>query len=170
MLKLLSDENFNGDIVRGLFLRQPNLDLLRVQDVGLQEVDDPAILNWAVENDRIILTHNRATMPNFAYERLLKGEQMLGLFVANDRMPVRQAIDELLLLVDGGEQAEWKGIVLLFALMKYKSKQYINFWENKTHEPFRTLHSSSGDDHAGDAGYPYFWSHELHSVTNQCIA
>ncbi|MEH2448066.1 MAG: DUF5615 family PIN-like protein [Nostoc sp.] len=47
MLKLLSDENFNGDIVRGLFLRQPNLDLLRVQDVGLQEVADPAILNWA---------------------------------------------------------------------------------------------------------------------------
>ena len=41
MLRLLSDENFNGDIVRGLFLRQPNLDLLRVQDVGLREADDP---------------------------------------------------------------------------------------------------------------------------------
>jgi hypothetical protein len=26
MLSLLSDENFNGDIVRGLFLRQSNLD------------------------------------------------------------------------------------------------------------------------------------------------
>jgi hypothetical protein len=39
MLSLLSDENFNGDIVRGLLLRQPNLDLLRVQDVGLREVD-----------------------------------------------------------------------------------------------------------------------------------
>lgn len=55
MLKLLSDENFNGDIVRGLFLRQPNLDLLRVQDVGLQEIDDPTILNWAAGSDRIIL-------------------------------------------------------------------------------------------------------------------
>ena len=37
MLRLLSDENFNGDIVRGLGLRQPDLDLLRVQDVGLRE-------------------------------------------------------------------------------------------------------------------------------------
>jgi Domain of unknown function (DUF5615) len=45
MLRFLSDENFNGDIVRGLFLRQQNLDLLRVQDVGLREIDDPAILN-----------------------------------------------------------------------------------------------------------------------------
>lgn len=30
MLRLLTDENFNGDIVRGLFLRQPNLELLRL--------------------------------------------------------------------------------------------------------------------------------------------
>ena len=80
MLRLLSDENFNGDIVRGLFLRQPDLDLLRVQDVGLQETDDPAILDWAANEARIVLTHDRATMPDFAYERLLKGKQMPGLF------------------------------------------------------------------------------------------
>jgi hypothetical protein len=53
MLNLLSDENFNGDIVRGLFLRQPQLNLLRVQDVGLQTIDDPTILAWAASNGRI---------------------------------------------------------------------------------------------------------------------
>jgi Domain of unknown function (DUF5615) len=116
MLRLLSDENFNGDVVRGLFLRQSNLDLLRVQDVGLREVDDPAILDWAAINDRIVLTHDRATMPDFAYERLLKSEQMSGLFVINDRMLIRQAIDELLLLVTCSEQAEWKGVVLYLPL------------------------------------------------------
>ena len=76
MLRLLSDENFNGDIIRGLFLRQPDIELLRVQDVGLREVDDPEILCWAAANDRIVLTHDRATMPDFAYERLLREEHM----------------------------------------------------------------------------------------------
>jgi predicted nuclease of predicted toxin-antitoxin system len=85
MLRLLSDENFNGDIVRGLFLRQPNLDLLRVQDVGLREVDDLAILDWAATNNRIVLTHDRATMPDFAYERLLRGEQMSGLLIVRQQ-------------------------------------------------------------------------------------
>ncbi len=33
MLGLLSDENFNGQIVRGLFRAQPELDLVRVQVV-----------------------------------------------------------------------------------------------------------------------------------------
>ncbi|MBD2500784.1 DUF5615 family PIN-like protein [Anabaena azotica] len=116
MLSLLSDENFNGDIVRGLFLRQPNLDLLRVQDVGLREVDDPAILDWAAINERILLTHDRATMPDFAYNRLVQGEAMAGMFVVNDRMLIRQAIDELLLLINFSEQAEWQGVVLYLPL------------------------------------------------------
>ena len=102
--------------MRGLFLRQPTLDLLRVQDVGLRKVDDPAILDWAASNGRILLTHDRATMPDFAYERLSQGQQMSGLFVINDRMPVRQVIDELLLLLDCTKQDEWKGIVLYLPL------------------------------------------------------
>ena len=64
MLRLLTDENFNGDIIRGLLLREPDLDLVRVQDVGLAGNDDQEILAWAAENDRIVLTHDRATMPD----------------------------------------------------------------------------------------------------------
>jgi predicted nuclease of predicted toxin-antitoxin system len=56
-----ADENFNGDIVRALLWRQPDLDIVRVQDVGLAGVGDPEILAWAAANDRIILTHDRAT-------------------------------------------------------------------------------------------------------------
>jgi predicted nuclease of predicted toxin-antitoxin system len=111
MLRLLSDENFNGDIVRGLLLRRPDLDLVRVQDVGLAETDDPDILAWAAENSRILLTHDRATMPDFAYARVAAGQAMPGVFVLNDRLPVRQAIDELLLINACSEQGEWAGRV-----------------------------------------------------------
>jgi hypothetical protein len=55
-------------------------------------------------------------MPDFAYKRLVRGEPMAGLFVVNDRMLIRQAINELLLLVDCSEQAEWKGVVLYLPL------------------------------------------------------
>ena len=116
MLSLLSDENFNGDIIRGLFLRQPDLDLVRVQDVGLQELDDPTILEWAANNERIIVTHDRATMPNFAYDRLVKEKAMTGLFVANDRISIKQSIDEILLLANYTEKKEWQGIVLYLPL------------------------------------------------------
>jgi hypothetical protein len=38
-MRLLSDENFNGAILRGLIRRLPELDLVRVQDVGLIHSD-----------------------------------------------------------------------------------------------------------------------------------
>jgi hypothetical protein len=98
MLRLASDENFNEDIVRGLLLRRPELDLIRIQDAGLEGRDDPAVLAWAAENDWILLTHDRATMPDYAFTRIGAGQPMPGLFVLDDRLPVRQAIDELLLI------------------------------------------------------------------------
>ncbi|MEN9226595.1 MAG: DUF5615 family PIN-like protein [Thermostichus sp. HHBFW_bins_43] len=116
MLRLLSDENFNGDIVRGLLLLEPQLDLVRVQDVGLRQVEDPLILDWAARNDRILLTHDRATMPSFAYERLLQGQLMPGLFIVHNRASVQQVIDEMVLLVNCTEQSEWEGIVLYLPL------------------------------------------------------
>jgi hypothetical protein len=109
MLRLLADENFNGDIVRGLLLRQPDLDIVRVQDVGLAGTADPDILTWAAENNRIVLTHDRATMADYAYERVAAGEQMAGVFILNDRFPVGKALEEILLLVACSEQAEWNG-------------------------------------------------------------
>ncbi|QUW04760.1 DUF5615 family PIN-like protein [Chloracidobacterium validum] len=107
MLRLLTDENFNGDIVRGLLLRQPDLDIVRVQDVGLAGSDDPDILVWAAENNRIVLTHDRATMSDYAYERVAAGKGMAGVFILNDRFPVGRAIEEILLLAACTEQAEW---------------------------------------------------------------
>jgi hypothetical protein len=35
VIGLLADENFNNNIVRGVRLRDPDIDLVRVQDVGL---------------------------------------------------------------------------------------------------------------------------------------
>lgn len=107
MLRLLADENFNGDVVRGLLLRQSELDIIRVQDVGLAGTDDRDILAWAAENRRIVLTHDRATMPDYAYRRVIAGQAMAGVFILNDRLPVSQAIEEILLMVACSEQAEW---------------------------------------------------------------
>lgn len=116
MLRLFCDENFNGDIIRGLLRQHPALDLLRVQDVGLEAADDPSILEWAAANNRIVVTHDRATMPDFAYQRVTAGQVMRGVFVFNDRIAVRQAIEELLLLDACSEQAEWTGLVVYLPL------------------------------------------------------
>lgn len=116
MLRLLADENFNSEIVRGLLLRQSDLDIVRLQDVILSGVDDQQLLAWAAENDRIVLAHDRATMPVFACERVSAGLKMPGVFLLNDRFPVGQAIREILLIVACTEQAEWANRVVYVPL------------------------------------------------------
>src|SRR5690349_7329374 len=111
MLRFLGDENLNRDIVRGLRLRRPDLDLILIQDLGLEGADDPTVLARAAEIDRILLTHDRATMPDFAYARVVAAQPIPGIFVLNDRLAVGQAIEELLLLDACSEQVEWPGLV-----------------------------------------------------------
>jgi hypothetical protein len=111
MLRLLADENFHGDIVRGVRLRRPQIDLVRAQDAELSGRDDPSILAWAAANNRIVLTHDRATMARYAYERITVGEEMVGVFVFDPKMTVGEAIEELLLFESCSEHSEWTGRV-----------------------------------------------------------
>jgi len=111
MLRLLADENFNGSIIRGLVRRKPEIDLIRVQDAGLSGADDHAVLAWAAREGRVLLTHDQATVPKYAYERMEAGLLMPGVFVGDTNLPIQQAINDILLLVECSEDHEWAGQV-----------------------------------------------------------
>src|SRR5690349_3276157 len=104
MLSFLADENFHGNIVRGLLRRRPELDIARVQDVGLAGTADPAVLEWAAKEGRILLTHDVNTITRFAYERVQAGLPMPGVFEVSDSMSLGQAIEEILLLAEGSRE------------------------------------------------------------------
>jgi hypothetical protein len=112
MLRLLSDENFNGDIFRGLVRRQPDLDLVRVQDVGLGRTPDPEILEWAAREGRVLLTHDISTVPPVAHRRVGDGKPMPGVFVVPERLGIGRAIEEILFLSIEVEHDEWKDQVV----------------------------------------------------------
>jgi hypothetical protein len=88
-------------------LRRPDVDFVRVQDVGLAGQDDEDVLAWAAQHSRIVVTQDRASMPQYAYNRLAVGETMPGVFVFHDRIPAGDAIREILLLISCSEQPEW---------------------------------------------------------------
>jgi hypothetical protein len=116
VLRLVSDENFDGDILRGLFRRRPDLDVVRVQDVGLRTSPDPAVLEWAAAEGRILLTHDRDTMPGWSNLRVQADQVMPGVFLVSDHMPLGQAIEEILLANECLSAGECNDQVLYFPL------------------------------------------------------
>jgi hypothetical protein len=107
VLKLLTDEHIDPDLIRGLLAREPGLDILRLKDAGMLGADDRDILARAASEDRILVTHDRNTIPGFAYDRVRAGERMPGVFVLDDRLSLGRAIDELLILALCSRSEEW---------------------------------------------------------------
>lgn len=116
MSRFLADENFNNQIIRGVLRQNPNVDIIRVQDMGLSEADDPTVLEWAAKQGRIVLTHDVATMTRFAYERIQAGLSMPGVFEVSRRVPVGLAIEEILLIAECSLEGEWEGQVRFLPL------------------------------------------------------
>jgi len=111
MLLLAADENFNNNIVRGLLRRKPDLDIVRIQDVGLSGTDDPTLLEWAAQEGRVLLTHDVSTITRYAYERVRAGKAMPGVFEAARDVPIGIVIEDILLLVEYSLDGEWEGQV-----------------------------------------------------------
>jgi hypothetical protein len=115
MLRLVADENFNN-IVRGLLRRQPDLDIVRVQDSGLSGADEPTVLEWAAQERRVLLTHDVSTITKYAYARVRAGQPMPGVFEVSRAVPIGRAIEDILLLAECSLDDEWEGPVYYLPL------------------------------------------------------
>jgi hypothetical protein len=111
MIGLALDENFNNDVLRGLQRRNSRLDLVRLQDVGLSGEDDPTVLEWAAEQDRVFVSHDVSTITAYAYARVAAGKKMPGVFEVPRTVSVLIAIEDLLLIAECSLPGEWEGQV-----------------------------------------------------------
>lgn len=106
-MKFATDENFDNRILRGLLRRQPDLDVVRVQDTAVAAADDPSVLAWAANEERILLTHDQRTIPHYAYERIGAGKPIAGVIVASDDLPISTVIEELVIIIQCSTASDW---------------------------------------------------------------
>jgi predicted nuclease of predicted toxin-antitoxin system len=116
MLRLLTDEDFDGRLTSALLARVPGLDLVRAQDVGLMHTPDQDILAWAAGQGRIVLTHDRNTMTGFASARVSAGQPMPGLFVADRQVSLGRLLDDLETMTVASEMYEWRDRLIFVPL------------------------------------------------------
>ncbi|SRR5579885_2130205 len=114
MLRLASDADVHGEIIRGLRRRCPEIDLVRARDALPEGAPDPEILAWAASEDRILVTNDRNTMVGFAYQRVAKGEPVPGLIVTTNEQSIGSAIDDILILVEYMPEEEIRNRVVVY--------------------------------------------------------
>jgi hypothetical protein len=116
MLAYLADEDLNNRIIRGLLRRQPDLDIIRLQDTLLAGEDDSDVLEWANQHGRVVVTHDLKTMTKYAFARMRSSQTTWGVIGLSQSMPIGQAIEDLLLVATSYSPEELENRVVYLPL------------------------------------------------------
>ena len=115
MLPLLVDHDFNERILRAVQSRA-EVDVVMARAVGLKDKPDAALLAWAADKNRIVLSHDLETMPGFAVARLRGGQTMPGLILVPQELRIGKAIEELTMVALCSDPTEWQDMIIYIPL------------------------------------------------------
>lgn len=89
--------------------RNPEIDMVRIEDLGLSGAADPTILEWCAEQDRILLTSDVSTITKYVYQRIAAGQAMPDVLEIGRGVALATAIEDLLLIAACSEPRDWEG-------------------------------------------------------------
>lgn len=112
MLPLLFDQHVRAQVQAGLRLRRTDLDLARVQDLGLDQAPDSVLLERAAALGRIVVSADKKTLAVEACARIAQGLPMPGVIILLPRCTDKQAIDALEVYAVGGDPGDLEGRVV----------------------------------------------------------
>ena len=74
------------------------------------------MLEWAAQENRILLTHDVATVTAYAFERVEAGARMPGICEVGQHVPIASAIEDVLLLAEAGHSEDLANQVIYLPL------------------------------------------------------
>lgn len=101
-----ADADLNEAIVRILLRRRPEIDFRTATEAGLAGVGDPEVLRRAAKDERIVVSHDRKTMPRHFGEFLLDNRSS-GLIIVSQKLSPYEVVDDLLVVWEASTAEEW---------------------------------------------------------------
>ena len=111
-MRFLTDEHVPPALVRGLKRSLPGTDILELRHTDLLGATDPDVLEFAASQSRILITRDISTVPDFAFERVLEGKAMPGVFIWRRKVSLGDVLADLVLIVQASEADEWTNRVV----------------------------------------------------------
>ena len=78
-VRFQADADLNEEIIDGLIRRELNLDFKKASEANLRELPDEAVLALAAQDNRVLVSHDRRTMPR-QFGRFLLNNDSPGSF------------------------------------------------------------------------------------------
>ena len=110
-----ADADLNHIIVKATLRREPRIDFQTAHAAGLVGVLDTKVLSLAAQAGRVLVTHDRKTMPAH-FAEFIRHSSSSGVIVIPQKLSVRAAVDDLLLIWTASEAEEWRNSIQVLPL------------------------------------------------------
>jgi hypothetical protein len=104
--RFLADENFNAKIVAGLLRREPSIDFQTAKSAGILGLPDDEVLAIAARERRLLVSHDRETMPAH-FSRFTTTAESAGVLIVSQSLAIRESIEQILIVWAASEANEW---------------------------------------------------------------
>jgi hypothetical protein len=78
---------------------------------------DPEILLWCEQNNFILVTNNRRSMPIHLSEHLAQNHNIPGIFVLRKKFPIGETINDLVFIAQAGELKDYQNQITHIPLL-----------------------------------------------------
>jgi hypothetical protein len=90
----------------GVLRRIPEIDFQTATEAGLEGLRDENVLKIAASEKRILITHDRKTIPKH-FAEFIRQEKCWGVFIVSKKLEISLAIDEIILIWAASEAEEY---------------------------------------------------------------
>ena len=111
MIAFLADENFHGPIIEGVLRVLPTFDVIRAQDTVIYGADDPTLLEFATQSNRLLLSHDASTLIGFASDRIRSGTSTCGIIEVHRKASIQVVIEDLVMIAECLAPGEWDNLL-----------------------------------------------------------
>lgn len=101
-----ADADLNQAIVTGVLRRESTIDFQTAFAAGLEGVQDSEVLAIAAQQGRILVSHDRRTMP-LEFAAFIISSQSSGVLIVSRKLSIEVIIEELLLIWAASTAQEW---------------------------------------------------------------
>ena len=92
-VRFQADADFNAEIIAGVLRREPSIDFQSADDADLRRLPDSEVLALAAQENRILVTHDRRTMPKH-FADFIPHHSSPGVFIIAQTISVRWVSQE----------------------------------------------------------------------------
>ncbi len=104
--KFQADADLNQDIVTGVLRLAPEIDFQTATRAGFEGLRDENVLQIASLENRILVTHDRKTMPTH-FAGFIQNNNCAGVIIISKKLEISRAIEEIILIWAASEGEEY---------------------------------------------------------------